>query len=62
MVNKRFDSMLRVTGEKVVLLAQTGGPANGGGRYLCLLPPQQSGHRPRIQQIRAERLQFRDAR
>ena len=59
MVNARSDATLRVTGEKVVLLNRTGG---GGGRYLCLLPPHQSGHRPRIQQIRAERLQFRDAR
>lgn len=61
-MNGRSEAMLQVTGEKVVVLNPAGATTGGQGRYLCLLPPQQSWHRPRIQEIRAERLQFRNTR
>lgn len=57
-MNGRFEAMLRATGEQVVVLNST----SGQGRYLCLLPPQQAWHRSRVQEVRAERLQFRDSR
>lgn len=57
-MNARLDAMLQATGEQVVIL----NPASGQGRYLCLLPPQQIWHHPRVQEVRAERLRFRNTR
>jgi hypothetical protein len=54
-MNGRSDAVLQATGEKLVLLHSS---ASTNGRHLCLLPPQQPWHRPRIQEIRSERLQF----
>lgn len=48
---------LRSTGEPVVILGQAAG-AGGQQRYLVQLPPQQSWHEPRYQEIRGDRLQF----
>jgi hypothetical protein len=58
-MNGRSDAVLQATGEKVVLLHS---PVSANGRHLCLLPPQHRWHRPRVQEIRSERLQLRDTR
>lgn len=54
-MTSRSEAILKSTGERVILI---GSHVSGGTRYLCLLPRQQPWHRPRIQEIRSERLQF----
>lgn len=58
-MNGRSDAVLQATGEKVVLLHS---PSSANSRHLCLLPPQQPWHQPRVQEIRSERLQVRGNR
>ncbi|MGY6588392.1 MAG: hypothetical protein ACXIUB_08910 [Wenzhouxiangella sp.] len=57
-MNTRNEATLASTGEKVILL---GSRQANGSRYLCLLPPQQPWHRPRVQEIRGEKLRFHGA-
>ena len=49
------EAVLKSTGEKVIVISSH---TAGSTRYVCLLPPQASGHSMRIQEIRGERLQF----
>jgi len=54
-VDKPREATLKSTGEKIIVIRPQD---RTGTRYVCVLPPQQAWHRPRCQDIRAERLQL----
>jgi hypothetical protein len=56
-VQQSGHATLKATGEPVVILGQSAG-FDGQQCYLVRLPPQQTWHKPRFQDIRGDRLQF----